>query len=184
MFDVASNQVLSFAAHDEPIRCISAVDSNVVAPGSWDQVLPCGIFPTVNCAHALSSAYQSVKLWDLRAPKAALTIQLPERVFGALAFKATFHFSAHILIAAMDVTAPLMVVGTAERHVEIYDLRQLLVHVEHEAHLLTLSIHRQSYNPDEGCYISPQVSDKDDWVFPRLDWLGGSLLLVAAHSGD
>ncbi|KAL2915301.1 RNA export factor gle2 [Polyrhizophydium stewartii] len=47
---------------------------------------------------------KTVKYWDLRTPTPAFTLQLPERLF------------------AMDVNGPLMVLGTAERHILVYNL--------------------------------------------------------------
>ena len=47
----------------------------------------------------LSSQY-----WDLRSPTPASTVTLPERCY------------------TLDVMYPLMVVGTAERHIQIYNL--------------------------------------------------------------
>jgi len=49
---------------------------------------------------------KTMKYWDMRAPKEQGSVPLPERVY------------------AMDVKYPLAVVGTAERHVLIYDLRK------------------------------------------------------------
>ncbi|KAJ3101623.1 hypothetical protein HDU97_001236 [Phlyctochytrium planicorne] len=53
---------------------------------------------------ATGSWDKTVRYWDLRAPNPVLNVQLPERCY------------------AMDVSYPLMVVGTAERHVLIYNL--------------------------------------------------------------
>ncbi|KAJ7183201.1 WD40-repeat-containing domain protein [Mycena filopes] len=53
---------------------------------------------------ATGSWDKTVKYWDLRAPSPIATVQLPERCYS------------------MDVQYPLMVVGTAERHIQIYNL--------------------------------------------------------------
>jgi len=45
-----------------------------------------------------------LKYWDLRSPNAIATVQLKERCY------------------AMDVTYPLLVVGTAERHMQVFNL--------------------------------------------------------------
>lgn len=45
-----------------------------------------------------------LQYWDLRSPTPAHTLTLPERCY------------------TMDVKGPLMVIGTAERHILIYDL--------------------------------------------------------------
>jgi mRNA export factor len=42
--------------------------------------------------------------WDMRTPNPVSTVQLPERCY------------------TLDVSYPLMVVGTAERHVQIFNL--------------------------------------------------------------
>lgn len=45
-----------------------------------------------------------MQYWDLRTPNPVSTVTLPERCY------------------AMDVVYPLLVVGTAERHVQIFNL--------------------------------------------------------------
>jgi mRNA export factor len=47
---------------------------------------------------------KTVKYWDLRSPQPMATVQLPERVYS------------------MDLVNPLLVVGTAERHICIFNL--------------------------------------------------------------
>jgi len=49
---------------------------------------------------------KTVRYWDTRQPRAVCSVPMPERVY------------------CMDVLFPLMVVGTAERHLLIYDLRK------------------------------------------------------------
>jgi len=53
---------------------------------------------------ATGSWDKTIKFWDLRSPTAMFSINLPERVY------------------TMDVLYPYMVVGTAERHVQIFNL--------------------------------------------------------------
>ncbi|KAI0784157.1 Poly(A)+ RNA export protein [Abortiporus biennis] len=53
---------------------------------------------------ATGSWDKTVKYWDLRTPNPISTVQLPERCY------------------TMDVVYPLMVVGTAERHIQVYNL--------------------------------------------------------------
>ncbi|KZT41768.1 Poly(A)+ RNA export protein [Sistotremastrum suecicum HHB10207 ss-3] len=53
---------------------------------------------------ATGSWDKTVKYWDLRTPNPVSTVQLPERCY------------------TMDVVYPLMVVGTAERHIQMYNL--------------------------------------------------------------
>ncbi|KAI9342471.1 WD40-repeat-containing domain protein [Zopfochytrium polystomum] len=47
---------------------------------------------------------KTLRYWDLRSPTAVATVPLPERCY------------------TMDVSGPLLVVGTAERHIMIYNL--------------------------------------------------------------
>ncbi|GBE88270.1 Poly(A)+ RNA export protein [Sparassis crispa] len=47
---------------------------------------------------------KTLKYWDLRTPNPVATVQLPERCY------------------TLDVVYPLMVVGTAERHIQIFNL--------------------------------------------------------------
>ncbi|KZV59679.1 Poly(A)+ RNA export protein [Peniophora sp. CONT] len=53
---------------------------------------------------ATGSWDKTLKYWDLRSPNPISTVTLPERVY------------------TMDVVYPLLVVGTAERHVQIFNL--------------------------------------------------------------
>jgi hypothetical protein len=48
--------------------------------------------------------FNSTQYWDMRTPNPVSTVQLPERCY------------------TLDVSYPLMVVGTAERHVQIFNL--------------------------------------------------------------
>ncbi len=47
---------------------------------------------------------KTIKYWDLRAPTPVHSLSLPERVYS------------------LDVKGPLMVVGMAERHIQIFNL--------------------------------------------------------------
>ncbi|KAA1467303.1 WD40 repeat-like protein [Dentipellis sp. KUC8613] len=53
---------------------------------------------------ATGSWDKTLKYWDLRSPNPISTVQLPERCY------------------TMDVAYPLLVVGTAERHIQIFNL--------------------------------------------------------------
>ncbi|KAI5119654.1 hypothetical protein M0805_007745 [Coniferiporia weirii] len=53
---------------------------------------------------ATGSWDKTIKYWDLRTSNPISTVQLPERCYS------------------MDVVYPLMVVGTAERHIQVYNL--------------------------------------------------------------
>jgi mRNA export factor len=68
---------------------------------------------TIRCIKFLDQSQQivatgswdkTVKYWDMRQPQPISTVQLPERCYS------------------MDVTFPLMVVATADRHIQVYDL--------------------------------------------------------------
>ncbi|KAJ3205858.1 hypothetical protein HDU67_008586, partial [Dinochytrium kinnereticum] len=54
---------------------------------------------------ATGSWDKTIKYWDLRTPNPVMTVSLPERVYS------------------MDAVFPLMVVGTADRNVMIYNLQ-------------------------------------------------------------
>ena len=57
-------------------------------------------------ADLVQSSSQTIKYWDLRSPTAIASVTLPDRLY------------------TMDVAYPLMVVGTAERHLQIFNLTQ------------------------------------------------------------
>lgn len=75
---------------------------------------------------------QTLKYWDLRTPNPVATVQLPERCYGVFPrpVSASPSCATHAdtplgrLDAALDVCYPLMVVGTAERHIQIFNLNQ------------------------------------------------------------
>ena len=53
---------------------------------------------------ATGSWDKTLRYWDTRSPTPALQVQLPDRCY------------------ALSCTHPLLVVGTAERHIQVYDL--------------------------------------------------------------
>lgn len=57
-----------------------------------------------NCQPTAGSWDRTLKYWDGRTPNPVLTVQLPERCY------------------ALDVKHPLLVVGTADRHILVYNL--------------------------------------------------------------
>lgn len=71
---------------------------------------------------------QTLKYWDLRTPNPVATVQLPERCYSGVPSPYLCHVLAthEVLVsrAALDVVYPLMVVGTAERHIQIFNLNQ------------------------------------------------------------
>jgi hypothetical protein len=108
IYDVATSQPSQFAAHDAPIKCVKWVDINgqgVVATGSWDKV--CTTSPQYDRREVVADQggySQTVKYWDLRTPTAIATVQLPERCY------------------TLDSASGLMVAGTAEKHVCVFNL--------------------------------------------------------------
>lgn len=69
-----------------------------------DDTIKCIRFLEQGNIVATGSWDKTIKYWDLRSPQPIGTVQLPERCY------------------AMDAKGPLMVVGTAEKHVCIFDL--------------------------------------------------------------
>lgn len=69
-----------------------------------DEPIKCIRFLEQGNIVATGSWDRTIKYWDLRSPQPIGTVQLPERCY------------------AMDAKGPLMVVGTAEKHVCIFDL--------------------------------------------------------------
>jgi len=113
--------------HDGPVLCSSwSGDGTKVFTGGCDSKAKCWVLQTnqsiVAGTHSApikslfwmdemqclvtASWDKTVKYWDGRSPNPAHTAMLPERAY------------------TMDVKYPLCVVGTAERHIVIYDLRK------------------------------------------------------------
>lgn len=104
LFDVATGQSQQVAQHDQPIKVVKWVDTpqgGILATGSWDKTIKVR-FATVN--QTCNDCFSRLQYWDMRASAPVATVQLPERCYS------------------MDVQYPLMVVGTAERHVQIFNL--------------------------------------------------------------
>lgn len=105
MFDVATGQSSQVAQHDAPIKVVGWVDApsaGILATGSWDKTIKVSstFFRDIE-SRPLLTLFQ---YWDLRSSNPVATVQLPERCY-------TF-----------DIQGRLMVVGTAERHIQIFDL--------------------------------------------------------------
>ena len=102
MFDVNTGQATQVAQHDAPVRVVGWVDaqSGILATGSWDKTIKVYLF----FSQTFGSHWYWIQYWDLRTPNPVATITLPERCY-------TF-----------DIQYPLMVVGTAERHIQIFNL--------------------------------------------------------------
>lgn len=68
---------------------------------------------------------QTLKYWDLQTPNPVATVQLPERCYGtSLKTPLLLLRALTVVFIALDVVFPLMVVGTAERHIQIFNLNQ------------------------------------------------------------
>jgi mRNA export factor len=103
MFDITTGQTTQVAQHDAPIKTVRWVDApqaGILATGSWDKTIK------VRCVYVAVWRWTDIGLqyWDLRAPTPVATVTLPERCYS------------------FDVQYPLLVVGTAERHIQIYNL--------------------------------------------------------------
>jgi mRNA export factor len=102
MYDVQTGQPQQVAQHDAPIKVVKWVETpqgGILATGSWDK--------TIKVRHLHVDgwlAHAGHQYWDLRQSNPVSTVQLPERCY------------------TMDVAYPLLVVGCAERHIQIYNL--------------------------------------------------------------
>lgn len=88
MLDVQTGTPSQVAAHDAPIRCVSATthqNSPLLVTGSWDK---------------------TVKFWDLRTPNPVGTLSCQDRVY------------------TMDVRDKLLVIGTAERWINVVNMNE------------------------------------------------------------
>ena len=104
MFDVQTGQATQIAAHDAPIKCVKWIDAQggILATGSWDKTIKvrCSL-----CANPpLFTSSSVIKYWDTRQSNPVAKVDLPERCY------------------TMDVSYPLLVVGTAERHIQMFNL--------------------------------------------------------------
>ena len=77
---------------------------------------------------------KTLKYWDTRQPSPALQVQLPERCY------------------ALSVTHPLLVVGTAERHIQVYNLsnpqvpyKQLMSPLKYQTRTVAAFPNKQGY---------------------------------------
>lgn len=119
MYDVNTQQSTQVAAHDAPIKCCRMVDppggSSLLATGSWDKTVKVRISlppslcrfpraPRLILSLSFSRLFLFSQFWDLRQQNAVATTQLPERIY------------------AMDVHYPHLIVGTADRTIQAFDL--------------------------------------------------------------
>lgn len=105
MFDLTTGTSQQVGVHDAPIKAVRWVEAptgGILATGSWDKTVKvCGLSPTFV---ACTSAKRCIKYWDLRTPNPVASISMADKVYS------------------MDIQYPLMVVGTAERHIQIVNL--------------------------------------------------------------
>ena len=104
MFDVTTGQATQVAQHDAPVKCVGWVEApqgGVLATGSWDKTIKVRTTMHFFCRR---TSHLFSQYWDLRTPNPVATVHLPERCY-------TF-----------DIQYPLMVVGTAERHIQVFNL--------------------------------------------------------------
>ncbi len=103
MFDVTTGTAIQVAQHDAPVKVVRWVESpnmGVLATGSWDKTIK--VCPWTRVLVVMLS--DSIQYWDLRAQQPVASVQLPERCYS------------------FDVQYPLLVVGTAERHIQVFSL--------------------------------------------------------------
>ncbi|KAF0482756.1 WD40 repeat-like protein [Gigaspora margarita] len=89
---------------DNAGRCFDTTTQQSTQIAIHDQPIRCIKYVDQANLVATGSWDKTIKYWDMRSPSPVLTVALPERCY------------------AMDVIYPLMVVGTADRHVQIYNL--------------------------------------------------------------
>ncbi|RHZ56997.1 hypothetical protein Glove_395g72 [Diversispora epigaea] len=89
---------------DNAGRCFDITTSQTIQIAAHDQPIKCIKYVDQVNLVATGSWDKTIKYWDTRSQTPALTVNLPERCY------------------AMDVNYPLLVVGTAERQVQIYNL--------------------------------------------------------------
>lgn len=144
MFDITTGQSTQVAQHDAPVKVVKWIDApqaGILVTGSWDKTLK---VCEMQCPHILSASSAMLQYWDVRSPTPVATVQLPERCY------------------TLDVQYPLMVVGTAERHIQIYNLTnpsapykvvqtiQLLPHV-HQLPIIVYTVSTQV--ADASCFV-------------------------------
>lgn len=77
------------------------------------------------------SPSQSLRYWNLTSQTPVATVQLPERCYSAFSYVLAPRRRPTLTLlplSAMDVAYPLMVVGTAERHILIFNLSESALH--------------------------------------------------------
>jgi mRNA export factor len=106
MYDLNTGQSIQVAAHDAPVKCVRWIDApngGILATGSWDKTVKVNFHYNYGI-NWLTPIYHYLQYWDLRSPKPVASLDMAERVYS------------------MDVQYPLMVVGTAQRHIQVVNL--------------------------------------------------------------
>jgi len=118
LYDVTTGQASQVAQHDAPVKVVKWIETpqgGILATGSWDKTVKvCHSLPRPEICVIMRSArwltrtlilaFVATKYWDTRSQAPVSVVQLPERCY------------------TLDVAYPLLVVGTAERHILIYNL--------------------------------------------------------------
>ena len=152
MLDVQSGQSSQVAAHDEAVKCVKWIDAQggILATGSWDKTIKVGNAFSVRITDSYLWMY--MQYWDLRTQNPVATVTLPERCY------------------TMDVAFPLLVVGTAERHIQVYNLNNPTV--LYRVRVILFYKPTPSYDV---CYSGHSVSIEDadsrGIMFPCRKWI-------------
>lgn len=114
LYDVSTGQQSQVAAHDAPIKNLRWIDQNggILATGSWDKTVKVSNSSEASAEKhgkrslTLFHCRPRLQYWDLRQSQPIATAQLAERCY------------------TMDFAWPYLVVGCAERKIQVFDLSQ------------------------------------------------------------
>lgn len=92
---------------DKTIKVLDVPTGQSMVINAHDQPVKCLKWMNTSTAQVLVSGSwdKTLKYWDLRSPNPMAVVQLPERCY------------------TMDIAQDLLVVGTAERHICVYNLQ-------------------------------------------------------------
>ncbi|KAH9715607.1 protein RAE1 [Citrus sinensis] len=111
---LSGGQPVTVAMHDAPIKEVAWIpEMNLLATGSWDKTLKSSSVRSLCCAVECNDLAKwdnmcmwiVKRYWDTRQPNPVHTQQLPDRCY------------------ALTVRYPLMVVGTADRNLVVFNLQ-------------------------------------------------------------
>ncbi|KAH9667315.1 protein RAE1 [Citrus sinensis] len=111
---LSGGQPVTVAMHDAPIKEVAWIpEMNLLATGSWDKTLKSSSVRSLCCAVECNDLAKWDNMcmwivkwyWDTRQPNPVHTQQLPDRCY------------------ALTVRYPLMVVGTADRNLVVFNLQ-------------------------------------------------------------